>query len=90
VFDYLGEVNKVQSSIPSCMKCVSILDVKTNNSLKVKRHTVVITIFEASSNSKEKIKEEEQASSKHVKVRETDKLEAKVKPAEALKNRKGS
>jgi len=39
----LGEVNRVQSSNPSRMKHISILDVKTNGALKVKRCTLVIT-----------------------------------------------
>jgi len=45
------------------MKCISILDVKTNSSLKVKIRTLVITSYEASSNSKSKAEKEEQASS---------------------------
>jgi len=37
------------------MKRISTLDVKTNGSLKVRRHPLVITNCEASSTSKEKI-----------------------------------
>jgi len=54
VFSHLGEVNEVQSSISSCMKYISTLDIKTDDSLKVKKHTLVITSCEASSNLKEK------------------------------------
>ena len=61
VFSYLGKVNEIQSSIPSRMKRISTLDRKIDGSLIVKRYTLVIT--SASSNSKEKIKEDEQASS---------------------------
>jgi len=41
------------------MKRVSTLDVKIDGSLKVKKSTLVITSYEASSNSKEEIKDEE-------------------------------
>jgi len=72
VFNRLGEVNKVQSSVPSRMKSVSTLHVKNDGSLKVKRHTLVITSYETSPNSKGKIKDEEQTSSHPVTVREAN------------------
>ena len=50
------------------MKHISTLDVKNNGSLKVKRHTLVITSCEASLNSKGKIEEEEQDFSNQVTV----------------------
>jgi len=52
MFSRLGEVNEIQSSIPSCMKRVSTLDVKNDGSLKVKRRTLVITNYDTNSNSK--------------------------------------
>jgi len=63
VFNCLGETNEFQSSIPSCMKPVYILNIKSDGSLKVKRHTLVIIYCEISSNSKDKVKDEEQVSS---------------------------
>ena len=63
MFNSLGEANKVQSFIPSRKKQVSTLDVKINGSLKVKRRTLVITSCDASSNSKDEIKDEDQVSS---------------------------
>jgi len=80
MFNRLGEVNEVQSSIPLRMKCIFTLDVKTNSSLQMKKRTLVITNCEASSDSKGKIKEEEQASFGHITVWEADELEAEVKP----------
>jgi len=62
VFNRLGETNEVQSFVPSHMKCVATLDVKIMGSLKVKRHTLVITNCEASSNSKDEIKDEDKVS----------------------------
>jgi len=62
IFSHLGEVNEIRSSVLSHMKCVSTLDVKTNGTLKVKRCTLVVTSCEANSNSKEKFKENGQAS----------------------------
>ena len=56
MFSRLGEVNEAQSSVPSRMKRITALDIKTYGSLKVKRHTLVITNCDGSSNSKGKIK----------------------------------
>jgi len=67
------------------MKRVSILDVKTNGTLKVKRHILVITSCEASSNLKGTVKDEDQVSSKHVTVWEVDDLEAEVNQVEVPK-----
>jgi len=64
------------------MKPVSTLDVKTNGSLKVKRHTLAITSYATSSNSKGKIKDEEQPSSHPVTVREANDLEANTQSTE--------
>ena len=77
VFNQLGETNEVQSFISSPMKRIFTLDVKTHDSLKVKRRTLVITSFEASSNSKSKVEEEDQVSSNHITVQETDDFEVK-------------
>ena len=68
MFSYLSKINEVQSSIPSCMKHVSTLDVKTDGSLKVKRRTLVLTSHGDNANLKEKTKEEEQASFNHITV----------------------
>jgi len=66
------------------MKHISFLDIKTDDSLKVKRHTIVITSYEASSSSKEKTKEDGQASSHPITAQEVDDLEAETKSTEAL------
>jgi len=65
------------------MKRVSTLVVKIDGSFKVKRRTLVITNYDASLNSKDKIKEEDQVSSNHIMIREADNLETEVKPVEA-------
>jgi len=54
----LGEVNEVQNSIPSSMNHIFAVDIKMDDSLKVKKRTLVIISCEASSNSKEKTKED--------------------------------
>uniref|UniRef100_A0A7C9DQF5 Uncharacterized protein n=1 Tax=Opuntia streptacantha TaxID=393608 RepID=A0A7C9DQF5_OPUST len=72
MFSRLGEINEVQSSVPSRMKQIAAFDIKTDGSLKIKRCTMVITSYEASSNSKGKIKDEEQASSHPVTAWEAD------------------
>ena len=83
MFSRLGEVNEVQSSIPSRMKHISTLDVMTGGSLKVKRHTLVITNCEASSNSKGKIKGDRQTSYHLTTVQEANDLEDDIELAEA-------
>jgi len=55
-FSRLGKTNKVQSSIPSRMKRVSTLDVKVDNSLKVKRRVLILTHQGAKVSSKERTK----------------------------------
>ena len=84
MFSHLGEVNEVQSSVPSSMKRISTLDVKTNGSLKVRRHTLVITSCKTNSNSKGKTENEEQGSSHPVIVREDDDLKVETGSTEAL------
>ena len=54
------------------MKRFSTLDVKMDGSLRVKRRTVVLTGQQKSSNSDEKSKEEQVASSNHITIRECD------------------
>jgi len=54
------------------MKRFSTLDVKMDGSLRVKRRTVVLTGQQKSSNSNEKSKEEQVASSNHITIRECD------------------
>ena len=50
--------------------------------LKIKRHTLVITSYKTNSNSKGKIKDEQQASSHPITVREANDLKAKTGLAE--------
>jgi len=57
------------------MKHISTLDVKTDGSLKVKRHTLLITNCEANLNSKEKIKRGGQASFHPITIRDANNLE---------------
>jgi len=66
------------------MKCVFNLNVKTNGSLKIKRRTLVITSYETSSNSKDKIKDEEQPSSHPATVQEANDLKAETESTKAL------
>ena len=82
MFNHLGKLNEVQSSIPSRMKRIFDLDIKTNSSLKVKRCTLVITSYETSSNSKEQIKEDGKASSHPITIWVANDLEVEVKLAE--------
>ena len=67
------------------MKRVLTLDVKIDGFLKVKRRTLVITSCDASSNSKDGIKDKDQVSSNHITIQEADDLETKVELAEAAK-----
>ena len=77
VFNHLCEINDFQSSILSRMKWVSTLNVKTDDSLKVKTHTLVLTSRKANAISKERTTEEEQASCNHVTVQEANDLNSK-------------
>jgi len=85
LFNQLDETEDVQSFIPSRMKRVFTLDVKTDGSLKVKRHALVITSCEVGSNSNGKVDDEEQFSSNHITIQETDNLKDEVEPATAPK-----
>jgi len=67
------------------MKRVSTLDVKIDDSLKVKRRTLVITNYDASSNSKDEIKDQGQVSSNHITFWEANDLEKEVEPTEEPK-----
>ena len=67
------------------MKRVSTLDTKIDGSLKVKKHTLVITNCDSCSNSKDEIKDEDQVSSNHITSQEANDLETEVNPAEAPK-----
>jgi len=84
VFSRLGEVNEIEISFPSCMKHIFPLDIKIDGCLKVKRHTLVVTNNVASSNSKEQIKGDGQASSHRITVQEGDYLENEIESAQAL------
>jgi len=88
VFSRLGEMKEVQSSVPLRIKRISSLDVKIDGSLKVKIRSLVITNYETRSNSKGKIKGEEQASSYPVTVREADDQKAKTGSTERQKPEK--
>jgi len=72
VFNRLGRINEVESSILSRMKHVSTLDVMVDDSLKVKRHILVLIGHGAKASSKERTKEEEQASSNCITSQEFD------------------
>ena len=85
VFNRMGETNEVKSFVPSHMKRVFTLDVKIDGSLKVKRLTLVITNCRARSNSKDKVKDEEQVSSNHIIVLKANDFEVEVKPIGAPK-----
>jgi len=54
VLSQLGELNEIQSSIPSRMKRVSNLDVRMDNSLKVKRCILVLTCYRTRVSPKER------------------------------------
>jgi len=58
VFNHLGELSEIQSSISSRTKRVSTLDVKVDNSLKVNRRVLVLAGHRARASSKEGIKEQ--------------------------------
>jgi len=58
VLSHLGELNEIQSSSPSRMKCVSTLDVKMDNSLMVKRFVLVLTCHGARVGPMERTKEQ--------------------------------
>jgi len=64
------EINEVQSSIPVRIKCVSTLEVKVDDLLKVKRCTLVLTGHWANASLKERT--EEQASSNHVTIQKVN------------------
>jgi len=83
VFNRLGQTREVQSSIPLHIKCILTLGVKTNDSLKVNRCTIVMIDCKVGSNSKEIAKEEEQASSNHVTVQEINQMDADIKMIKA-------
>jgi len=85
MFSHLGDVNEVQSSVASCMKRISTLDITSDGSLKVNRQNLVITNCEVSSTSKEKIKGNGQASFNLVTILEVDDLEDDTESAKASK-----
>ena len=70
VFSHFGEINEVQSSIPSSMKHVFTLDVKMDNSLKVKGRILIVIDHGAKASLKERTKEEKQASSNRITIQE--------------------
>jgi len=66
MLNYLTHGSEVQSSIPSCTKRFSALDVKTNGPLRVKRHIVIFTSQEGNSISSKEDEQEEITSSNHI------------------------
>jgi len=65
------------------MMHISTLDVKTDVSLKVKRHTVVITNCKDSLNSKEKIKRDGKVSFHPITILEANDREDETKSTDA-------
>jgi len=61
---------------------------KTDGSLKGKRRTLIITNYDASTNSKDEIKGKDQVFSNHITIQEADDLEIELKLAEAPKTLK--
>jgi len=68
VFNSLGDTSEVQSFIPSRMKRFSTLDIKTEGSLRVKRHTVIFTGQRSNPDSKKREAQDEVAPSHHITV----------------------
>jgi len=66
------------------MKPFSSLDVKIDNSLRVKRRTVVFTSQEKRSNSNDKAEKEEVVSSNHITIHECDNLDSEIELVETL------
>jgi len=67
------------------MKRISTLDIKIDGTLKAKRCTIIITSYEASSNAKEKIKGDGQASSHSITFPEADGVDVETGLGEAPK-----
>ena len=84
VLIHLGEINEIQSTITSCMKGISTLYIKNEGSLKLSRRTLVLIGCETSNSSKEIAKAEQQVSSNHIIVQETDDLDTDIELAEML------
>ena len=84
-FSRFGVINEVQSSIPSCMKRFSSLDVKTDGSLRVKRRTVVFTGQQKNSNSIEETEKDKAVSSNHITIHECDNSGSEIELAETPK-----
>jgi len=81
-FSRLGVINEVKSSIPSRMKCFSNLDVKTDDSLRVKRRTVIFMGQQNNSNSSNKAEEEEVIPYNHITAYECDDSGSQIELAE--------
>jgi len=82
MFSRLGVINEVQSSIPSHMKRFSSLDVKTDNSLRENRSTVIFTSQQNNSNSNQEAEEEEVVFSNHITTHECDNSDSEIELAE--------
>ena len=67
------------------MKHFSSLDVKTNGSLRIKRHTVVFTSQPKNFGSNEEVEKEEVVSSNHFTIHECDDLDSEIELAETPK-----
>jgi len=67
------------------MKRLSTLDVRTDSSLRVRRHTIVFTGDKANSSPNEKIIQKEQASFNHITMGEVDDSNFEIELAETPK-----
>ena len=66
VFGHLGEINEVQSTIPSRMKHLLTLDVYIDGSLRVTMYIVVFTSHSANLSPNKEVKQVEHSSSSHI------------------------
>ena len=85
VFSRLGDGNEVQSSIPSRMNRFSTPDVKIDGSLRVKRHTMIFTGQQSTSDSNKKGEQDEVASSHHIIGQECEDLDSEMELTETPK-----
>jgi len=85
VFSCFGIMNEVQSSIPSCIKRFSSLDVKTDGSLRVKRRTMIFTGQQNNSDSSNEAKEVEIVPSNHITAHECEDSDSEIELAETPK-----
>jgi len=85
VFNRLSDGNGVQSSMASCMKQFSALDVKADGSLSVKRCTIVFIGQQGNFDTSKGDEKEEVTSSNHIIVQECEDLELEIELIETPK-----